>query len=67
MINTILGVALALAVCVVIFAGAICWLADQEEKMKGEEDYPQDRPILKVTALKQEVDDGNEGDNKDKR
>ena len=54
MINTILGVALALAVCVVIFAGAICWLADQEEKMKGEEDYPKDRPILKVTVVKED-------------
>jgi len=53
-INTILGVALALAVCVVIFAGAICWLADQEEKMKGEEDYPKDRPILKVTVVKED-------------
>ena len=57
MINTILGVALALAVCVVIFAGAICWLADQEEKMKGEDDYPKDRPLLKVTVVK---DDGKE-------
>ena len=54
MINTILGVALALAVCVVIFAGAICWLADQEEKMKGEEDYPKERPILKVTVVKED-------------
>ena len=59
MINTILGVALALAFCVVIFAGAICWLADQEEKMKGEEDYPQDRPLLKVTVVK---DDDKEND-----
>ena len=59
MINTILGVALALAVCVVIFAGAICWLADQEEKMKGEEDYPKDRPLLKVTVVK---DDDKEND-----
>ena len=59
MINTILGVALALAVCVVIFAGAICWLADQEEKMKGEEDYPKDRPLLKVTVVK---DDDEEND-----
>ena len=59
MINTILGVALALAVCVVIFAGAICWLADQEEKMKGEEDYLQDRPLLKVTVVK---DDDKEND-----
>ena len=59
MINTILGVALALAVCVVIFAGAICWLADQEEKMKDEKDYPQDRPMLKVTAVKE---DGKEHD-----
>ena len=54
MINTILGVALALAVCVVIFAGAICWLADQEEKMKDEKDYPQDRPMLKVTVVKED-------------
>ena len=52
MINTILGVALALAVCVLLFAGAVCWLADQEEKMKGEEDYPKDRPLLKVTVVK---------------
>ena len=63
MINTILGVALALAVCVVIFAGAVCWLANQEETMKNEEDYPKDRPLLKVKVVK---DDGEDG-NKDKR
>lgn len=49
-----LGIALALAFCVVIFAGAVCWLADQEEKMKGEEDYPKDRPIMKVTVVKED-------------
>ena len=54
MINTILGVALALAVCIVIFAGAICWLANQEETMKDEEDYPQERPLLKVTVVKED-------------
>ena len=59
MINTILGIALALAFCIVVFAGAICWLADQEEKMKGEEDYPKDRPLLKVTVVK---DDDEEND-----
>ena len=67
MINTILGVALALAFCIVVFAGAVCWLADQEEKMKGEDDYPDERPILKATVLKQEVDDDNEGGNKGNR
>ena len=59
MMMTFLGIALALVFCVLLFAGAVCWLADQEEKMKGEEDYPQDRPILKVTVVK---DDGKEHD-----
>lgn len=45
MILMFLGIAVALAICVVVFAGAVCWLVDQEEKMKDEEDYPKDRPI----------------------
>ena len=60
MMMTFLGIAAALAICVVVFAGAVCWLADQEEKMKNEEDYPQERPLLKVTVVKD--DDNKEND-----
>lgn len=54
MMMTFLGIAAALAICIVVFAGAVCWLADQEEKMKGEEDYPKERPLLKVTVVKED-------------
>ena len=60
MMMTFLGIALALVFCVLLFAGAVCWLADQEEKMKDEEDYPQERPLLKVTVVKD--DDNKEND-----
>ena len=32
MIETILGVLGALVVCILIFAGAVCWLQGEEEK-----------------------------------
>lgn len=32
MIETILGVIGALVVCILVFAGAVCWLQSEEEK-----------------------------------
>lgn len=38
MILTFLGIGAALVVCTLIFAGAVCWLAHEEETMRGEDD-----------------------------
>ena len=69
MINflTVLFMVVGIIGLIGFFAYAVCWLAHQEETMKGEDDYPDERPVLKVTVLKQEVDDDEKGDNKNKR
>ena len=64
---TFLGIVLALAGCAAFFALSVCWLAHQEETMKDEDDYPDERPVLKVTVLKQEVGNDNEDGNKGNR
>lgn len=64
---TILGFILAIVGCAAFFALSVCWLAHQEETMKGKDDYPDERPVLKVTVLKQEVDHDDGDDNKNKR
>lgn len=51
----------------VLFALSICWAANQAESLKGEDDYPDARPMMKVTVLKEEVDDDNEDGNQDNR
>ena len=51
----------------VLFALSICWAANQAESLKGEDDYPDARPMMKVTVLKQEVDHDDGDDNKNKR
>ena len=38
----------------VLFALSICWAANEVETMKDEEDYPDARPMMKVTVLKEE-------------
>lgn len=50
-----------------LFALSICWAANQAESLKGEDDYPDARPMMKVTVLKEEVDDDNEDGNQDNR
>ena len=67
MILTFLGIGAALVLCTLIFAGAVCWLTHEEETMKGEENHPQERPLLKVTVVKQEVGNDNEDGNKGNR
>ena len=57
MLLTILGVIGAVLVCTLIFAGAVCWLAHEEETMRGEEDYPDARPMIKVSAVKKDDED----------
>ena len=59
---TILGVILAIVGCAAFFALSVCWLAHQEETMKGKDDYPDERPALKVTVLRQEVDNESKAD-----
>lgn len=51
----------------VLFALSICWAANQVESLKGEDDYPDARPMMKVTVLKEDVDNDNEDENENKR
>lgn len=44
----------------VLFALSICWAANEVETMKDEEDYPDTRPVLKVTVLKEEDEEEQE-------
>ena len=54
MLITVLAVVLALAGCMAFFALSVCWLANQEESLKGEDDYS------KANATEVEDDDRNE-------
>lgn len=44
----------------VLFALSICWAANQAESLKGEDDYPDARPMMKVTVLKEEDEEEQE-------
>ena len=57
MLLTILGIGAALVVCTLIFAGAVCWLAHEEETTRGEEDNLDARPMLKVSVVKKDDED----------
>lgn len=47
-----------------LFALSICWAANEVETMKGEKDYPDEQPMLKVVVLdiEEEDDDDNKTD-----
>ena len=44
----------------VLFALSICWAANQAESLKSEDDYPDARPMMKVTVLKEEDEEEQE-------